>query len=99
MNEHVQRYAKLDPDWATGLATLIPPHMHQGIINWVIDGILPGHFLTAILTNDLSRAIHRADHINLARLPQYVSFFRNCAPALCFGSPAIVDAWKGTQSK
>jgi hypothetical protein len=72
---------------------LIPEHMHGGLRRYIENGILPGSFLTAVLTNDLKNAIGFADHINLWNIPRYVSFLYNYAPSGCWGSPAKVQSW------
>lgn len=52
-----------------------------------------GHFLTAILSNDLRGACDHADHLNMPMIPVYVAYLYNKAPAGCWGSREIVDAW------
>lgn len=71
----------------------IPDRMMDGIRRYIDQGIPPGDFLTAIISNDLKEAVGRADEENLANLPAFVSFFYNMAPSRCWGSPEIMDAW------
>jgi len=40
----------------------------------------PGHFLAAVLKNDLFKAINRADDTNVKALKLYVMFLYNVAP-------------------
>ena len=60
---------------------------------YVEDGCPTGHFLEAVLSNNLTEAIGRADDENLATLPAIVSYCYNKIPADCWGSPEKVDAW------
>ena len=71
----------------------IPDRMMDGIERWILYGIKPGNFLTAVIENDLKTACERADDENLRNLPAYVAFFYNSAPAACWGSPERVNEW------
>jgi hypothetical protein len=71
----------------------IPIRMYPGIIRWILDGVKPGHFLLAIVENDLKGAIDRADDENIIRLQAYVRFFYNSAPGGCWGSKERVEEW------
>lgn len=75
-------------DWA-----LIPHHMHGAVRRYVMRGVPPGSFLSAVLANDLMEAIGRADHLNEARLKEWGVFVYNFMPAACHGSYEIVEAW------
>jgi len=81
-------------DWKHGMIRLIPPHMRDGILLWVGLGIQPGSFLASVIKNDLFLTIRRADEINKGILHQYVEFFTNYAPAMCFGSEEKFSAWE-----
>lgn len=72
---------------------LIPGHMHEGLKAYVMKGLPPGGFLTAVLSNDLKEACGKADSINRHAIFQWVQFLHNDAPALCWGSPDRVEAW------
>ena len=37
----------------------------------------PGHFIKAILENDLYEAVNRADHVNRVSIPFYVTMIHN----------------------
>lgn len=50
-------------------------------------GIPTGDFLKAMLSNDLSGAMHRADPDNLDNLQAIFSYMHNKIPAGCWGSP------------
>ena len=71
----------------------VPDHMMDGIERYVEHGINPGHFLTAIITNDLRETIGRADDENLQNIPAYVDYFYDNTPASCWGSPEQMGAW------
>ena len=71
----------------------IPDRMMGGLLRYIEHGISPGHFLTAILENNLQEAVSRADDENMANLPAYSAYLYNEAPAGCYGSPDICRAW------
>jgi len=56
-----------------------------------------GHFLTAVVCNDLKEAISRADEASRNHLYQIVFFFYNYAPSMCWGSPEKFKAWMSTE--
>jgi hypothetical protein len=71
----------------------IPERMMSGLARYVNDHVLPGGFLQAVLRNDLTDAVCRADDENLANIPAFVGYLYNEAPGMCWGSPAAVAAW------
>lgn len=72
----------------------IPHSLHAGLTRYLVDGIKPGSFLTAVIENNLSDAALRADPIeNLAALPHLARFLINETPTACHGSPAAVKRW------
>jgi len=81
-------YTDMATDWS-----LIPERMRGAIRCYIERGIPPGHFLTAVLCNDLREAVARADDENKKLLSNYVLFLYNCAPLRCWGSPALFEAW------
>lgn len=72
---------------------MIPLYMRGGVRRWIESGILPGSFLTAVVSNDLRKAVGKADDVNVRLLHEYISFFYNYAPSGCWGSPEKVEAW------
>jgi hypothetical protein len=58
-----------------------------------------GDFLHAVLSNDLTEAVQRADDDNLAVLPEIVRYCCNEIPGLCWGSPELVRAWLAVRPK
>lgn len=75
-------------DW-----TLIPFHMIGGVRRYIENGIPPGSFLTAVLSNDLRGAFERADDENRGCIEGYVRFLYSYGPSECWGSPAKFNAW------
>ena len=71
----------------------IPEHMQGSIVRYYENGIRPGHFLTAVIDNDLRGAIERADDINVNLLKAYVMWFYNCAPGGSWGHEGAVQSW------
>ena len=71
----------------------IPAHMMSGIQRYVSHGAPPGDFLTAIICNDLKKAVEHADDTNMTLIHLYVKYFYNRTPAPCWGSRDKMDAW------
>lgn len=89
--------AELRPDVdATAEAGLeiagIPDHMHEGLLRYLRQGMVPGSFLAAILCNDYFGACAQADRENMRALHAYAVFLNNM-PSACYGSRVKVDAW------
>ncbi len=93
MREAYDRYAAVSETWARGLLENIPGHMVPGVVNWVLEGKVPGGFLQAVINNDLMGALGKADDTNKHKLWNYGMFFHNFAPSGCYGSPDKVQAW------
>lgn len=74
---------------------LVPQHTQGSIKRYLDHGIDPGHFMTAVLSNDLRESFARADDINRERLFDIVSFLYADAPSACWGSPEAVRDWIG----
>ena len=71
----------------------IPDYMHDGIAAYILDGRPCAHFLHAVITGNLFEAAARADDTNSRLLHVYAAFFRNHAPASCYGGPKAYDRW------
>lgn len=76
----------------TGLET-VPVHLRGGLKRYLADRVRPGHFLCALLCNDLADAVLRADPDSLAGLRDLLLFLHNWAPGPAHGSPEKFDAW------
>jgi len=72
---------------------MLPIHMREATRRYIEQGILPGSFLRAVITNDLAGAFRTADDINLPLISIWVKFFYNEAPVTCYGSPAAMTRW------
>jgi hypothetical protein len=77
----------IDAEASAALDELVPSHDHGGIRRYYQDGIPPGHFLTAIIDNDLKGVFARADEINKAAIEQILMWFRWHPPAGTWGYP------------
>ena len=72
---------------------IIRHDMMGAIRRYIEHGIPPGSFLTAVIENNLSEAVGRADDENCENLPAFVAYFYNEAPSPCWGSPEKRRAW------
>jgi hypothetical protein len=52
-----------------------------------------GHFLTAVVENNLSEAFCRADSRNTAHMKEWIELLYNYAPRSCWGSKEKVAEW------
>lgn len=77
----------------------IPDSMMDGIRLYVDHGIHPGHFLCAVICNDLAEAVGRADDENIENLPAYVAYFWNEVPSTCWGSVEKMKDWIASHGK
>lgn len=74
---------------------LIPEHCRAGLRRYIEEHQPVGGFLTAVLENDLKRAVRNADGVNRARIADYIVFLYTYAPVGCYGSKEIVSEWLG----
>jgi hypothetical protein len=72
---------------------LIPAHMRGAVIRYLENGIPPGGFLTAVLSNDLMGAFAKADDENATAMRGWAMFVHNHMPTGAHGSPDKVRAW------
>jgi hypothetical protein len=83
-----------------GLATNdVPLHLRGGLVRYFSDGILPGSFLQAVLCNDLTQAIMRADPRSVHALTSLIECLQWHAPMNAWGSRAAVLAWTTTPER
>ncbi len=78
------------------LYEIIPQRILDGLSRYIKDHIPTGQFLHAVLTNDLTEAVGRADDECTLALPAIVKWLYNEAPATCWGSPEKVKQWLAT---
>jgi len=71
----------------------IPEDTKFYIDRYVNEHYPVGHFLTAVLSNDLVGAFSRADDHNLRAMMDIVSYCYNDIPSTCWGNPEKVKKW------
>lgn len=71
----------------------IPGYMREPIARYMMHGVVPGKFLSAVLCNDFFGAVRHADDTNRDRLLDYARFFYNHCPAISYGSPELMRLW------
>ena len=69
---------------------MIPQYTINAIRSYVENGIIPGGFLKAVLTNDLFGAFAHADSSNKEALSEICQYIYNEIPANCWGSKEIL---------
>tara|TARA_R110000744_G_scaffold114766_1_gene214698 strand:+ start:109 stop:369 length:261 start_codon:yes stop_codon:yes gene_type:complete len=70
-----------------------PVHILDSINRYVEDGLEPGGFVKAVLSNDLVDALNKADTASLSGLKDILKYCIWKIPPECWGSRAKVDAW------
>jgi hypothetical protein len=73
--------------------SMLPDYMRDGMRLYIERGVPPGHFMSALLSNDLKETFARADHINARAVGDYVKFLYNHAPSGCWGSKSNFEGW------
>jgi hypothetical protein len=71
----------------------VPDHLHEGLIEYLAARRPVGHFLTAVLSNDLTETAIRADPYVRPYIADVVTFLLNYAPADAWGDEKRVAAW------
>ena len=71
----------------------IPNHTYQSLFSYIVHGLSPGGFVTAVLENDLQGAVARADDYNQAHLVAIVRFVAQHLPIGSYGSKENVRRW------
>ncbi len=78
---------------ARAIVAGVPENLIGGFIRYIINGIPPGDFLQAVLSNDLNESLGRADMQSRACIFQITSFVHNDVPSIAWGDRATVIAW------
>jgi len=65
----------------------------EALCRYAYARIPTGHFLCAVLENNLMEAVGRADEDGQRTLPDIARFIYNELPAPCHGSPQKVRTW------
>jgi len=68
-------------------------HMVDAVRRYIEKRIPPGDFLTAVICNDLAKAVRHADEANAKNLITWVRFFYNEIPAVAWGSKEKMKDW------
>jgi len=68
--------------------------LDESLENYLMRGILPGGFLTAVLCNNLLLAASRADHWNRARLADIIETIVWNIPQEAWGNWEKIQDWK-----
>ena len=71
----------------------LPEHMRDAASDYIEDHRGPGHFLYAVLSNDLVGAFGRADEANRDAMHDWAMWLYNDIPSAAWGTPEKVDAW------
>lgn len=87
MNEQITNLARVLEDYGIGTTGA------NALAMYVVEGIQPGGFLSAVLANDLFEAVARADGSNRKILPEWVRAVFNVVPTRAWGSRDAVQAW------
>jgi hypothetical protein len=77
----------------------VPVHLREGLVRYLVHRIPPGHFLRAVLENDLAGAVSRGDEPSLAGLLRLVRFLHNEVTFMAHGSALIVREWLGARER
>lgn len=94
INTLTGRWRNPSIEWRGGKC-ILPEHTHRALANYIETGEdLLDDFFDALLENDLRKAVHNADDINLPIIHHIVAWLYNYAPTLCQGSPEKVWKWK-----
>lgn len=72
---------------------LIDDEILTAINRYVIQHEPAGHFVMAVLKNDLQEAFARADDNNSTFMFHVVSYCHNEIPGSCWGSPMKIAQW------
>ncbi len=85
---HRRQIDNLTPDY-----DLVPPHLRAGMREYIQRGQVPGHFLQAVIANDLNDALSHGDDESLLFLRVLMTWLYNDAPGGSWGSRGILHAW------
>jgi len=70
-------------------------HMADAVRRYLMHGTRPGHFLSAVLANDLRRAAMHADHHNASNLYEWGRWLQDSCPAVAMGDDWAVTHFEG----
>jgi hypothetical protein len=70
-----------------------PPRVQAQLLAYVEMYAPPGHFLAAVMRNDLAAAYLHAQPGDVAEIPLILAWLNTHAPVKCWGSSAAVASW------
>jgi len=76
----------------------IPSHMRDELQSYLEKGTPIYGFLRDMMEHKIYEAAIRADAMNLAAIPNYISFMYNSIPIAAHGSREDVDRWIVTKA-
>ena len=76
-----------------GTVNRVPEHMQAAALRYMLHGLKPGQFLTALLYNDLLETFARADNTNHDAVHDWLKWLYNCCPGNSYGSAERVAEW------
>jgi hypothetical protein len=85
--------AQFPPDHNQDMWEAVPKHLREGLRAYFMEHRPTGGFLTALLENDLTLAVSRADPSSRACFFDICSYIYNCAPAPAWGDKEKVNRW------
>lgn len=71
----------------------IPAHTQDALNRYINDRIIPGGFLTAVLSNNLMSAFSKADESNKHALELICKYVYNHLPSRSWGSLEAIHKW------
>lgn len=80
----IHRTASTDSHWET---------FKEAFVRYVVHGVVPGHFLQAVIANDLFDAVCRADVTSSGILTALVRLVHNEFPTPAHGSRKAIVEW------
>ena len=81
------------PDETPELAAAVPARLLEGLRAYAIEHRPVGGFLTAVLSNDMHRAVALADIESIREIRGIMLYVVNALPCDCWGNEAKVAAW------
>jgi hypothetical protein len=93
MDRH-EWYPRVEPNgFKVGKYALIPDATADALMAWAKNGVYPGGFLKAVLSNSLKDAINLADSNNEKALHSIVAWLWNYCPADAWGNCEKYHNW------
>ena len=71
----------------------VPEHTQHALENYIIHGLQPGGFVTAVLCNNLIKAASSCDHLNQQYLSDIAKWVFHAAPIGCWGDERTIARW------